>query len=139
MRSLVRGCRRQAAAGGTADLRTKILDFRGFDSSILLISRAGMLMSNRQFPGKSEATNLSRESLSREIVRTVHTHVYIYIYTHVCIHAITCIHMHIYIYIERERDIYIYTLFECSLLSGLPDPRRRASRLSESTGEGKER
>ena len=27
---------------GTADLRTKILDFRGFDSSIILISRGGI-------------------------------------------------------------------------------------------------
>ena len=31
--------------GSTASLHTKILDFRGFDSSIILISRGGILMS----------------------------------------------------------------------------------------------
>ena len=44
--------RRQAAAlapsedpanAGAANLRTKILDFRGFDSSIILIAREGIL------------------------------------------------------------------------------------------------
>ena len=33
-----------------ANLRTKILDFRGFDSSILFIIRGGMLMSIGSFP-----------------------------------------------------------------------------------------
>ena len=34
----------------TANLRTKILDLRGFDSSILLILRAGILTSRGIFP-----------------------------------------------------------------------------------------
>ena len=34
----------------TANLRTKILDFRGFDSSIILMSRGGILMSIGHFP-----------------------------------------------------------------------------------------
>ena len=35
---------------GTANLRTKILDFRGFDSSRILILRGGILMSIGDFP-----------------------------------------------------------------------------------------
>ena len=34
----------------TANLRTKILDFRGFDSSIILMLRGGILMSTGNFP-----------------------------------------------------------------------------------------
>ena len=34
----------------TANLRTKVLDFRGFDSSIILILRGGILMSIGNFP-----------------------------------------------------------------------------------------
>ena len=58
----------------TANLRTKILDFRGFDSSIILILRAGILMS---IAGSflvinlsSQVINLSREILSREMGRS---------------------------------------------------------------------
>ena len=40
----------------TANLRTKILDFRGFDSGRTLISRGGMLMSMGDFPGSFEST-----------------------------------------------------------------------------------
>ena len=54
--------------GTTANLCTKILDFRGFDSSIILILRGGILMS-REFPGMFESTNLRRGNLSREIGR----------------------------------------------------------------------
>ena len=54
----------------TANLRTKILDFRGFDSSIILILRGGNLMS-REFPAKFESSNLGRDNLSREIGRRV--------------------------------------------------------------------
>ena len=42
----------------TANLRTKILDFRGFDSSIILIIRGWILMSTGNFP----------ESLSQAIL-----------------------------------------------------------------------
>ena len=34
----------------TADLRTKILDFRGFDSSIIVVLRGGILMCMGSFP-----------------------------------------------------------------------------------------
>ena len=70
----------------TANLCTKIVDFRGYDSSIILILRGGILMSLMsimnflesfessnlsKFPGKFELSNLSRDHLSREIGRTV--------------------------------------------------------------------
>ena len=42
----------------TANLRTTIMDFRGFDSSIILISRRGILMSLGNYP----------ESLSQRIL-----------------------------------------------------------------------
>ena len=44
----------------TANLRTKILDFRGFDSSTILILRGGILMSHvhRTFPAKFESTRM---------------------------------------------------------------------------------
>ena len=40
----------QFLADGTANLRTKILDFRGFDSSRILFLRGGILMSIGDFP-----------------------------------------------------------------------------------------
>ena len=61
----------RAPRAGTANLRTKILDPRGFDSSIIVKFRAGILMSIGNFPGKFESTNLSRDTLSREIGRIV--------------------------------------------------------------------
>ena len=54
----------------TADLRTKILDFRGSDSSIILILRGGILRPVGKFPGNYESSNLSRDNLSREIGRS---------------------------------------------------------------------
>ena len=47
-----------AAKSATVNLRTKILDFRGFDSSRILIVRGGILMSIGNFP----------ESLSQAIL-----------------------------------------------------------------------
>ena len=48
----------------TADLRTKIIDFRGFDSSIILSLMGGI-------PRTFESINLSRDNISREIGHTV--------------------------------------------------------------------
>ena len=50
-----------------ACIHTKILDFRGFDSSRILILRGGILKSIGNFPDVSSQQNLSREILSREI------------------------------------------------------------------------
>ena len=55
-----------------ANLRTKILDFRGFGSSIILCLRGGIrrsVESYRKSPGKFESTNLSRDNLSEELGR----------------------------------------------------------------------
>ena len=51
----------------TANLRTKILDFRGFDSSRILGLRGGIPQAHRKFPGNVELTNLGRDNASREI------------------------------------------------------------------------
>ena len=52
----------------TANLRTKLLDFRGFDSSIILILRCGILMSIENLPDfLSQQILVHRENLSREI------------------------------------------------------------------------
>ena len=45
-----------------AELRAEILDFRGFDSSGILIPRGGMLMFIGNFPGCFGSTNLSRDN-----------------------------------------------------------------------------
>ena len=46
----------------TTNLRTKIMEFRGFDSSIMLIIRGGIVMSIGNFPGSLESTSLSRDT-----------------------------------------------------------------------------
>ena len=56
----------------TANLRTKIPDFRGFDSSRISIVRGEILTCghvHREFNGKFESSNLSRNNISREIGR----------------------------------------------------------------------
>ena len=52
----------------TADLRTETLDFRGFDSSRILILSGG-IPRPMEFPGKFESSDLSRDDLSRVIGR----------------------------------------------------------------------
>ena len=49
-----------------ANIRTKILDFRGFDASIISLSRGGILMSI----GKFLESLVGIISISREIWRT---------------------------------------------------------------------
>ena len=49
--------------GATANLRTKILDFGGFDSSGILIPRGGSSYAQKEFIDKFESTNLSRENI----------------------------------------------------------------------------
>ena len=58
-----------AANLSTANLRTKILDRRGFDSSTILSVRGGILMSigKHQTSGSFKSSDLSRDNLSREI------------------------------------------------------------------------
>ena len=51
-------------------LHTKILDFRGFDSSRIIVLRGGISTPTGNFLGNFESTNLSRDNLRREIGRT---------------------------------------------------------------------
>ena len=95
----------------TANLRTKILDFRGFDSSRILISRGAILMSVGNFPeslshrilagtilvgrlGVGQRIRKERTYLSLSIY-IYNTLIYIYIYIYYIIHYI-----YIYIYIH---------------------------------------
>ena len=69
-RRLVCTCRVPLHQVCTADLRTKTLDFRGFDSCIYNLYFKGWNSHvHRGIPGNVESTNLSREILSREIKR----------------------------------------------------------------------
>ena len=51
----------------TADLCAYIMDFRGFDSSIIFIVRGGIPRSIGELSGKCDSSNLSRDSVSRSI------------------------------------------------------------------------
>ena len=61
------GLRPPLDAGIAANLRTKTLDFEGFDSS--RIFKGWNSHVDREFLGKFESTNVSRDNLSREIGR----------------------------------------------------------------------
>ena len=61
-------CRREIKS--MANLRTKIPDFRGFDSSRTLILRCGILMSTGSIPVILRQSSLVRIISSREIGRT---------------------------------------------------------------------
>ena len=54
----------------TANLRTTILDFRGFDSSVVLSLSRGIRVSIDGYPENIESTSLSRDRPSREIGHT---------------------------------------------------------------------
>ena len=64
---VLRGC---SATRSAANLRTKILDLRGLDSSIIWFVRRWNSQARREFPGKLESRHLSRETLGMEIGRT---------------------------------------------------------------------
>ena len=48
----------------TANLRTKTLDFRGFDSGVILIVKGWNFHAHWEFPRNYESTNLSRDNVS---------------------------------------------------------------------------
>ena len=68
----------------TANLRIKILDFRGFDPSRILILRGGILMSIGNFP---DSCNLSREMLSGEMLSREIGRTRLPAYLHACVPA----------------------------------------------------
>ena len=62
------------AACHTANLRTKIMDIRGFYSNIILSLRGGIPRPIGICLAKFESSNLSRDNLSREIGRIESCH-----------------------------------------------------------------
>ena len=63
---------------------TKILDFRGFDSSRSLLPRGGMPRPLGDFPEMFESRNLSRDNLSRKTYIDIYIYIYIiYIYIYI--------------------------------------------------------
>ena len=97
---------------GTANFPTNIMEFRGFDSSIILILRGGILMSIGDFP----------ESLSQAMLAGVTLVGGLGVTTPAVRHLpegaknkFVIIHIHIYIYIyiyrERERDVYYIYIY----------------------------
>ena len=56
---------------GTANPPTNIVDFKGFDSSIILILKGWDSQAHREFPGKLESSNVRRDNVSSEIGRRV--------------------------------------------------------------------
>ena len=100
---LSRTCVHTAAVAvtSTANLRTKILDFRGFGSGGILISRGGILMpmgdfprslesTTSQFAGRPHALSCRASSASREGLRGLAPpplsapRMYVYACTYVC-------------------------------------------------------
>ena len=107
---------RESTAQITANLRTKILDFGGFGSMRNLDFQGWSFHVHREFPGNVESTNLSRDNLSRAIVRSQHVLfcglfwvISIYIYTYIYIYISLSLSLYTYIY------IYIY-------MSEIPNP-----------------
>ena len=109
-----------------ASLPTSIMDFRGFDPSIILILRGGILMSMGDFPESLSQAILvgimlvgtlgvcaslreaSAEHGAHEQPRpAIHTYIYIYIY--ICIYAY--VHTNIYIInCQLTVSSYIYLI-----------------------------
>ena len=108
------GLRFDIVWGGTANLRTKILDFRGFDSSSRIsIPRGGIPMSMGNFLEGSSQRILAGIKLRRETGRarrrlpiylSISLSLYIYIYTHIYIY----IYIYIYVYM-LTLYAYLYT------------------------------
>ena len=101
-----------SSCDGTVNLHTKILEFRGFDSIIILIPRGGILMSIGIFPETlrqqifPSACDRHRRGEERQILRAC-----IYVYMYICIYVCVCVYVciYIYIYIYMYMYIYIYT------------------------------
>ena len=83
------------------------MDFRGFDSSIILIFKGWKSHVHRRGSGKFEYREKERER-ERERERDVYVYVYIYIYIYIYIHVYTYIYIYIYIYMYIHIYIYIY-------------------------------
>ena len=113
----------------TADIRTKILDFRGFGSSRILMLRGEILMSIGNFTEmSSQAILVGRFLVGRLGVEPsigsrrppgrgpkyiyIYIYIYIYVYIYIYIYVYTCIvcllHISLSLYIYIYTYIYIY-------------------------------
>ena len=110
----------------TADLRTKILDFGGFDSSNILILRGEILRSIGNLPESLSQRILAGRLLAGRlgvlfgsglvclphIYIYTHTstylHIYIYIYIHIHINLSLALSLSLYLSISLSLSIYIY-------------------------------
>ena len=114
---------------GSANLPTKILDFRGLHASVISNLRGGIPQAHREFPGKFESSNLIRgnvrefgrfplcqaEDLPRDededgiqhLSLSLSLYIYIYIYAQWDIHLSLSLCIYIYIYICIHH-IYTY-------------------------------
>ena len=86
----------------TPNLPSNIVDFRGFDSSTILLLRGGILRPMGDFPESLSQAMLVGCNVSREIGRR--GILYIHIYMYICIYVYMYIYIYVYIYIY----IYIY-------------------------------
>ena len=105
---------------GTANLRTKILDFRGFDSSIILVLRGGILISTGGFPdilsqeilagiilvGRLGVDACKPRHADIDVPVYLHT-AYSHTYTFMCLHMYVYMYMYVYIYIYMYMYVYV--------------------------------
>ena len=57
-------------------IHTNIVDFKRFDSSMILMFKGRNSQAHREFPGKFESSNVSRGNISGEIGRSRSPHRY---------------------------------------------------------------
>ena len=115
------------------NLPTHIVDFRGFDSIIILIDRSGIPRPIGDFPESIHIYIYIYIYIHTYIQMYVYIYIYIVMYIYICIYIYmysynyvcmyVCI-MCIYIYIERERDLTHAMLVGC-------DVSRRIGRLQD--------
>ena len=115
-----------AFQAGWANLRTKILDFRGFHSSRILISRGGTLMSLGNLPESLSQRILVGIILvgrlgvacglaaHRQILYCLTLYIYIYIHIYICI-IIMYIYIYMYMYISLSIYLSVYLSIYLSL------------------------
>ena len=105
------------ALGDTANLPTNIMDFRGFDSSIILIIRAGLLMSIGDLPESLSHAILEGITLVGRLGVPIPTPVHVYSYICIYIFSLSlslslsiyvCTYTYIYIYVYIYMYMYTY-------------------------------
>ena len=112
--TMVFGFRNTCREPDAADFRTNIMDFIGFDRSIIHINSKGWKsQARRGSPRKLDSSNVSRCNVSRRtghicMYVCIYIYIYIYTYAHTCLSLSLSLSIYIYIYIYgrayREPD-----------------------------------